>query len=253
MQVFVPRLLILIVLGLAGPAGSAEPEPEFDLTLVLAVDASGSVDDREYRVQLSGIADAFRDSVVLGAIRNGPKGRISVNLVVWAEAVLTKASSGWFSIENAGDAEEFAAIADAFPRTVGGSTGIGSAVWFAAQLIDQEGPSATRRVIDISGDGKETAYRENGMPIALARLLAADLGVTVNGLAILYKDPTLADYYFEKVIIGPGAFVEAVNTSREYADAFKRKLLREISSNPVVSVLPENPANSSTRQIVSSQ
>ena len=44
------------------PLLTADAEtPYVDLELVLAVDASGSVDEEEFRLQLSGIAAAFRD------------------------------------------------------------------------------------------------------------------------------------------------------------------------------------------------
>ncbi len=54
-----------------------------DLALVLAVDCSYSVDSVEYRLQMEGLARAFRTSKVIDAIKNGPSGRIAVSVVQW--------------------------------------------------------------------------------------------------------------------------------------------------------------------------
>lgn len=58
-------------------------------------------------------------------------------------------------------------------------------------------------------------------------------GVQINGLAIETTDATLTDYYRNKVIGGPGAFVLTAKTFEDYPRAIRRKLLREITK-PVV-------------------
>lgn len=54
---------------------------EVDLELVLAMDASGSISNSEYILQLEGTAAAFRDPAVQSAINSGPTGKIAVS--VW--------------------------------------------------------------------------------------------------------------------------------------------------------------------------
>ena len=50
----------------------AAAQSEADLELVLAVDVSGSVDESEYGLEMSGIAAAFRDpEVIEAAYRDG--------------------------------------------------------------------------------------------------------------------------------------------------------------------------------------
>ncbi len=61
-------ILLRIVLFLLISSGPARAETEVDLQLVLAVDASASIDVREFRLQMSGIAAAFRDPAVIDAI-----------------------------------------------------------------------------------------------------------------------------------------------------------------------------------------
>ena len=81
-----------------------------------------------------------------------------------------------------------------------------------------------RKVVDVAGDGinndgfgPDSAYR------------AFDFKeITVNGLVISGADETPVRYYRSHVIKGPGAFVEVAASYDDYAEAMKRKLLREI-------------------------
>ena len=50
-----------------------------DLQLVLAVDASGSVDQRRFDLQKQGYVAAFRNPKVMNAIRSGPGRSIANN------------------------------------------------------------------------------------------------------------------------------------------------------------------------------
>ncbi len=88
----------------------------------------------------------------------------------------------------------------------------------------------TRRVIDISADGRNNTGQKIRAVVPLARIA----GVTVNGLAILNEVPTL-NFYFEKyVIVGDGAFAMEAQDYDHYATAIVRKLIREIG-DPAIS------------------
>ncbi|MGD9741241.1 MAG: DUF1194 domain-containing protein, partial [Dongiaceae bacterium] len=67
--------------GAAAPAAAAEP---VDLELVLAGDASGSIDNAEMRMQRQGYAAAITDPEVLTAISYGEIGAIAVAYIEWA-------------------------------------------------------------------------------------------------------------------------------------------------------------------------
>jgi len=214
-------------------------ETDVDLELVLAVDTSGSVDDREYALQIKGIASAFRDPEVIDAIAAGPLGRIAVNVSFWAESQLPKQSLAWVVIANADDATAFAATLDSLPRaTPAGGTGIGQGVIYSVRIMEDNALNGTRRVIDVSGDGRETPFRYFSVPPEQARAYAAVRGVTVNGLAILADEPDLERYYRDSVIVGPGAFTLAADDFEVFAEAIRRKLIREITFRPSVSYLP---------------
>ena len=64
--------------------------------------------------------------------------------------------------------------------------------------------------------------------------------VEINALSISNDNPELAQYYSRNVITGPDAFVMDVHEYTGFADAIRRKLIREISPR-AVSELPPLP------------
>ncbi|MGH6854739.1 MAG: DUF1194 domain-containing protein [Aestuariivirga sp.] len=206
-----------------------------DLALVLAVDASGSVDDREFALQLAGIATGFRDPKVRSVIKSGPERRIAVALLVWADHQVPKDRTGWFVLASDQDMENFARVAETFPRHQNGATGIGEGLAASLRAIDTSGLEARRRVVDISGDGRETAAREFVVLLPQARAMAYARGITVNGLAITNEDPELLSYYRNAVEAGSGSFTLPVTGYEVFAEAMRRKLLREIEYRPAIS------------------
>ena len=227
-------LCLALFLG-AGPEAAADDGMPVDLELMLAVDASGSVDDREFALQMAGIAAAFRAPSVIAAVERGPLGRIAVSVALWAEANRPKQALPWQLVDGEAAALRFAAAVAVAPRSIpAGGTGIGKAVWFSLIQIRDNGFTAPRRVIDLSGDGRETAFREFSVSVQQARAAADSFGVTVNGLAILNEEPELERYFRRRVITGPGAFALSVDDYEGFAEAMRRKLIREISYEPEI-------------------
>ena len=226
-------ILAACLIGLALPA-RAEPVAA-DLELVLAVDASGSVDDEEFDLQMRGIAAGFRDAKVRQAIGSGPHGRIAVNLIVWADHQVPKDASGWFLVSGDAGAEAFARLVEAFARRQNGATGIGEGVAAAVRAIEANGITGTRKTIDVSGDGRETPPREFVVLMPQARIMALSSGIAINGLAIVNEDAALLDYYRTEVRSGPDGFVMAAADYADFAEAMRRKLIREIEYRPKLS------------------
>lgn len=225
-------LLAVFLLGASLPLASTAHGTNADLELVLAVDASGSVDDREYALQLKGIAQSFRDATVRRAIRSGPLKSIAVNLLVWAEPQVPKDTTGWFLIASDEDAERFAAVVEIFPRRQSGATAIGEGIASALRAIDANDIDAARTVVDVSGDGRESVAREFTVLVDQARAMALSHGVVINGLAIQNEVGDLADYYRRYVQAGPESFVMAAKDYEDFAAAMRLKLLREIEYRP---------------------
>ena len=229
------RLAVICIIFMF--ASQAAADEVVDLELALAVDASGSVDDGEFALQLKGIASGFRDPNVRKAIRSGPLGGIAVNLIVWAEPQAPKDMSGWQIIATDDDAERFAETVERFPRRQTGATGIGAGIASALRSFDRNGIAAAREVVDVSGDGRETPPHEAVVLIDQARVMAMARGVTVNGLAILNEEPDVAQWYRDNVQTGPDSFVMSVASYQDFAEAMRRKLLKEIEYRPRVSLV----------------
>jgi hypothetical protein len=223
-------ILLASALWFGAPTAVAGADEVVDLELALAVDASGSVNEAEFALQLAGIAAAFRDPAVHDAIGSGPLQRIAVSMVVWADATTPKDDTGWFTITDAASAERFASLVERYPRRVEGGTGIGSGIAYAIRSMRFNGIDGTRRVVDVSGDGIETPVREYSVLLRDARNMARSLDVTINGLAITNEVRDLDDYFNAELRTGPGSFVIETPDYQTYAAAIREKLLKEIAS-----------------------
>jgi hypothetical protein len=199
-----------------------------DLQLVLAVDASGSVDQRRFELQQQGYVAAFRDPRVLQAIQSGATQAVAVTMVQWTGPALQIQVLPWTLIKDATTAHAFAAAIAATPRRLfSGGTSISGVIDYAVPLMRESPFQGTRRVIDISGDGSNN----RGRPAASARNDAMRADIIINGLPILALEPGLDRYFFDHVIGGPGAFVIAAESYETFADAILKKLIREMASN----------------------
>jgi hypothetical protein len=221
-------LLVFALLVLPTADGSAE-DTSVDLELVLAIDASSSVDADEWALQQQGYASAFRDPRVVAAITSGPRKQIGVSVLVWADSSVPKWDSDWFVLSTSAEAERFAGFMSRLPRIPEGGTGIGAGIAMAIRKLDRNGLDAPRQVVDVSGDGRETPAREIVVLIPMANAMARARGVTVNGLAILNEDAGLAGWYRDNVIAGRGSFVITAADYDDFAEAIMQKLLREIT------------------------
>src|SRR5438552_12954152 len=94
------RILLVAVAAVLALAQAAAAGERVDLALVLAVDVSRSIDDKEFELQRQGYARAFMDPRVLHAIRSGPYRGIAVAYVEWAEATAQKLVIDWSVIRD---------------------------------------------------------------------------------------------------------------------------------------------------------
>ena len=161
------------------------PRAEVDVALVLAVDSSGSISEQRLTMQIQGYIDALRHPSFIEAIGGGRRGRIGLTYVTWTDARRQDQVVPWRVIEDQPSANAFAqAIHDAL-RPLPGWTSISGAIDFCTGLLLSSGYIATRRVIDISGDGANN----DGRPVTEARDAAVAAGVTINGLPIIEVEP----------------------------------------------------------------
>jgi hypothetical protein len=215
-------------IALAVAAGPAAAQTAADLQLVLAVDASGSVDMYRFELQKQGYVAAFRHERVLQAIRSGPNQAIAVTMVQWTGPFMQIQVAPWSRVGDEESAAAFAAAIERVPRRLfGGGTSISGAIDHAATLFPLNPFRATRRVVDISGDGSNN----RGRSVNAARDEAVAAGIGINGLPILALEPDLDRYYYDNVIGGPGAFMVVAKDFETFGEAILKKLITEIASN----------------------
>jgi Protein of unknown function (DUF1194) len=222
------HLFVTALLLAFGVYASAFAQTAVDLQLVLAVDASGSVDQRRFELQQQGYVAAFRDPRVLRAIQSGATQAIAVTMVQWTGPELQLQVLPWTLINDTASAHAFADAIAATPRRLfSGGTSISGVIDYAVPLLLESHFQWARRVIDISGDGSNN----RGRPAASARDAAVRAGITVNGLPILALEPDLDRYFADHVIGGPGAFVVVAESYETFAEAIIKKLIREMASH----------------------
>ncbi|MBZ9699812.1 MULTISPECIES: DUF1194 domain-containing protein [unclassified Mesorhizobium] len=213
-------------------AAVTAPAPDslaVDVELVLAVDISLSMDEKEFALQRAGYVEALRHPDFVKAVRAGNAGRIALTYFEWAGTVRDDALIGWQVIDGAESANAFADKIAARPFRSFRGTSISGALAFGAGLFDRTAYESERSVIDISGDGPNNI----GPPVTATRDAANARGIVINGLPILINpSPTFSHldrYYAQCVTGGPGSFVLPIYTAAEFSTAIRRKLILEVS------------------------
>ena len=197
-----------------------------ELAMVLAVDGSASVTYDEFGLIAGGVAAALRDP----AVAAGLTGRSALALLLWSGAGQQDIIAGWTLITAAADLAAFADGVDNMPRTVkAGNTAIGDALLASLTLLAQAPAIPKRSIVDVIGDGRSNDGIAPG-PVR-DRMAAAD--ITINGLCILHEEPDLLASYTNDVIGGPGAFAVTCRDYRDFTEAMRQKLTREVKG-PIV-------------------
>ncbi len=221
----------------------AQAKTPVSIELVFAVDTSYSIDGFEYDLLMKGIAHAFRTPEIVDLI--GQQDGVAVTLFQWSSEANEQYMIPWHLLKDPASVLAFAAKVEKAERNPNRRfTAIGEAIDFGVRLIAENAFEGHQLRIDVSGDGRNNT----GIPPSISRQKANALGIVINGLPILThivaysgRIPTHTDndvfdlesYYREKVILGPGAFVEIANDYDDFARAFLLKLRREMT--PLVS------------------
>ena len=194
------------------------------IALSLAIDVSASVDAAEYALIRGGLAAALVAPEVRAAFLAVPGRVVALHVYEWSGVWQQARRLGWTMIATEADLETAAArIAamtrsqDEFPTAIGNALGYG-----ATALADS--PDCARRVLDVSGDGIGNA----GIGPEAVDGIFPMAGVQVNGL-VIGGDPAVARYYMQRVVRGPGAFVEPAADYADFERAMRRKLVRELT------------------------
>jgi hypothetical protein len=231
------RLLLAVLTAIIfiGPAIAAE---QVDLLLVLASDVSRSVDAAKFKLQRDGYMAAVSNPRVIEAIKSGPHGRIAICFIEWSGVGAQKVVIDWMMIDGAKAAQDFAGQLDEEQRSFADRTSISGGIDFAMAQLERAPFQATRRTIDVSGDGTNNSGRE----VTAARDEALAQSVTINGLVILSEQPLswnadhtnppggLDAYYRNNVTGGPNSFVMVAENFNTFGQAILNKLVAEVAA-----------------------
>lgn len=206
-----------------------------DLALVLAMDASSSVNPDEYALQMKGMAAALLDTQVKEAILS--LGGMYMAAFEWNGRMNQKMLFNWTQLNTEADIFGLAqALATHKRNSEDSPTALGSALGYAHRLFPKLPTRCLRQVIDVSGDGL------NNEGIKPEQVLAMwDFSqITVNGLAINGSDPLhdsahqdVMNYYRQNVLHGNASFLVVAENFESFEEAMKRKLLKEITPGAV--------------------
>jgi len=236
----------LIIAALALLPGSTTAQCR--QALVLGLDVSGSIDAREYRLQLDGLAGALLDQQVADALLIQPAAPVSLAVFEWSGPAYQRMLLDWTAIRDPATLAQVAARLTNKHRTPAPpGTALGNAMLFGAGLLANKS-NCWKRTLDISGDGK---HNFGPHPRDVQQALST-FPITVNALVIGADTATaggtrqveiaeLSSYFSAWVITGPGAFVETALGYDDYQAAMIRKLLRELQGMVVSSLHAETP------------
>lgn len=227
-------VFLLLIAGIGALAVAASPaaaqQTPVDIELAFVVDASGSIDEEETRLQRQGYVDALKNPKVQSSITSGLTGGIAVAYIEFAADGCARLSVPWTRVHNVASADAFGQnILAAPPMFCPGGNAVGEALAFAANSIENNAYKGARRVIDISGDGPNTV----GISVEPVRDLIIAAGITINGLVINRPSmPNLEDYFKGAITGGPGSFVIKARDRASFAEAILKKMILEIAQQP---------------------
>lgn len=202
-----------------------------DLALVLAMDASSSVSEQEYALQLKGMAAAFLDPEIKQAIQS--LGGIYLSAFEWNGRRNQKTISAWVWLETDEDMLALATTLAKHTRGVSNfPTAIGHALGYASLLFPELPESCVRHVVDVSGDG----VNNEGFSPEIAYRTFDFTNVLVNGLVIKGDKPDPEPFYRESILLGPGSFLVVASGFPDFERALKVKLLKEIVPGTISSL-----------------
>ncbi|WP_297589318.1 DUF1194 domain-containing protein [Roseibium sp.] len=210
-------MLVILLAALA-----TQPVRACSLALVIAVDVSASISEVEYDLQQKGISAALQDEDVMDAIAT--VGGIWLHGFEWSGRYQQNTLLNWRFLS---DPESIHSAASEIARNTRDSreflTALGHALSHASEVLDTAPAVCERQVIDVSADG----INNEGYDPHFAYYSSNFTDITVNALVIRKEERTYT-YFENKVIRGPGAFVQAMNSYEDYTEAMIRKLVREI-------------------------
>ena len=224
-----------LALALALLGGAAEASCR--QALALGLDVSGSVDAREYRLQIDGLAAALGSPAVYDALMQMPGTPVELMVYEWSGPEDPAVILPWTAITGPAVLEAVRAqIRRTERRAASPGTALGLAMREGLRHLETR-TDCLKRTLDISGDGKSNL----GPRPLFERSAFEATDIVINALVIGADSPSIGDlrqaevsalsrYFQSEVIWGPGSFVESALWFEDYAEAMARKLQRELET-----------------------
>jgi hypothetical protein len=205
--------------------------------LVLLIDASSSMrqlfEQRSfYDLQIEATAHALAEPCVADRLIGTSLGRTALAAILWSARRQQQIAIHWTVIRGQEDIAAFVRRLRHTANYLDSFTGVAAAVRFALEHLQAEYVSAaTRRIIDVSANGRDN---QEGDPSSAARE-AETLGITINAVVMRGYDGTadqIYDYYARNVVTKDGFVVKVkheADSLAALATATTTKLCAELS------------------------
>lgn len=215
--------------------------------LALGLDVSGSVDAREYRLQMGGLAAALDAPQVRQALLMMPSAPVELLVYEWSGPEDPAVILPWTAVRDETNLDAIIArLRGTERRQATPGTALGLAMREGVAHLEQRA-HCWKRTLDISGDGKSNL---GPRPVDVKPEIEPT-GITINALAIGADAPSLDDlrqeeisglarYFQANVIVGADSFVETALGFDDYAAAMARKLERELETLILGETFPES-------------
>jgi hypothetical protein len=248
----------VINLGLGRPAETLKSETQrtfVDTLIVIAVDVSASINDKEYDVQKNGIISAFSDPSIKNLLRQCSARGIGVTYMEWSGYAPSHSSVSvnpfnqvipWTHLQAPRDMDAFANQLLLSQRSSHGATDIVGSLEFSRDLMASAPFESSNRIVSLSTDGRQS-FTTKGISaedfLKTERDKVASLGIAINAIGIdvvagypeesipaggvgffMSEEESLRVYLEKNVRSGPGSYVESVPDFEAYSEAFKKQL-----------------------------
>jgi hypothetical protein len=220
-------LWLILAVGLGSwalrEAKAAEP-PLVSLELLLTIDVSSSVDEREFVLQKVGIITALRDEKVQRAIFN--QRGIALAVMLWSGPTDPRPLAvPWHFLADYAALDGFMQAVAEIERPKGGlnNTAIGAAITSGIETIEANNIGALRSVIDIASDG----VNNGGLAAEVARDEAMRRGISINVLTVGPEGDIPA--YHRNSVKTPDGFSIVAESYDSFVDAMLTKMYLEIA------------------------
>ena len=216
--------------------------------LALGLDVSGSVDAREYNLQMKGLAAALDSPKVRQALMILPGTPVHLLIYEWSGPEDPTVVLPWTAVTGPQVLNGIIGqLRSLERRQATPGTALGLAMREGVRHLNQR-TECWKRTLDLSGDGQSNL---GPRPVDVKPEIEPT-GITINALVIGVDSQGIGDirqseisglsaYFQSNVIVGEDSFVETALGFEDYAAAMARKLERELETL----ILGQAPAQSS--------